>query len=62
MWEPPHGLPADAELEEKFVGIVEPVLGTQKVQELTRMIWDFEKMDAIEPLINACIRGRACKR
>jgi 2-methylcitrate dehydratase PrpD len=62
LWEPPNSLPADAELEEKFVGIVEPVLGPQKVQEITRMIWDFEKMDGIKPLINGCIRGQSFKK
>ena len=62
MWEPPHGLPADADLEEKFVGIVEPVLGIQKVQEITGMIWDFEKMNEIKPLINACIRGQSLNK
>ena len=59
MWEPPDGLPADAELEAKFVGIVEPVLGPQKVQEITRMIWDFENMDGIRPFINSCIKGQS---
>jgi 2-methylcitrate dehydratase PrpD len=62
MWEPPHGLPADAELEAKFVGIVKPVLGFQKVKEITRMIWDFEKMDGIKPLINGCIRGQSSRK
>jgi len=62
MWEPPNGLPADAELEAKFVGIVKPVLGFQKVKEITRMIWDFEKMDGIKPLINGCIRGQSFKK
>ena len=62
MWEPPNGLPTDAELEEKFIEIVEPVLGSQRVQELTRMIWDFEKMVEIKPLINACIRGQSPKK
>jgi 2-methylcitrate dehydratase PrpD len=56
IWEPPDGLPTDADLEEKFIGLVKPVLGPQKVQEITRMIWDFEKMDGIRPLINGCIR------
>jgi hypothetical protein len=62
LWEPPNGLPTDAELEEKFVGIAEPVLGPQKVQELTRMIWNFEKMDEIKSLINGCIRGQSLKK
>ena len=62
MWEPPNSLPTDAELEEKFIEIVEPVLGSQKVQELTRMIWDFEKMVEIKPLINGCIRDQSLKR
>jgi 2-methylcitrate dehydratase PrpD len=62
LWEPPHGLPADAELEAKFVGIVEPILGPQKVQEITRMIWDFEKMDGTRSLINACIRDQSPKK
>jgi len=62
MWEPPDGLPADAELEAKFVGIVEPILGSQKVQEITRMIWDFENMDGIRPFINSCIRSQSPKK
>jgi hypothetical protein len=62
LWEPPNALPADSELEEKFVGMVEPVLGPQKVQEITRIIWDFEKMDGIRPLINGCIRGQSFKK
>jgi 2-methylcitrate dehydratase PrpD len=62
MWEPPNSLPADAELDEKFVEIVEPVLGSQKVQEISRMIWDFEKMVEIKSLINACIRGQSPKK
>ena len=62
MWEPPDGLPADAELEAKFVGIVEPILGPDKVQEITRMIWDFENMDGIRPFINSCIRSQSPKK
>jgi hypothetical protein len=49
-------------LDEKFVEIVEPVLGSQKVQEISRMIWDFEKMVEIKSLINACIRGQSPKK
>ena len=62
MWEPPNSLPADAELDEKFVEIVVPVLGSQKVQEISRMIWDFEEMVEIRPLIKACIRGQSPKK
>jgi 2-methylcitrate dehydratase PrpD len=62
MWEPPNSLPTDTELEEKFIEIVEPVLGSQKVKELTRMIWDFGKMVEIKPLINACIRDQSPKK
>ncbi len=62
MWEPPNSLPTDAELDEKFVEIVEPVLGSQKVQEISRMIWDFEKKVEIRPLIKACIRGQSPKK
>ena len=62
MWEPPNSLPADAELDEKFVEIVVPVLGSQKVQEISRMIWDFEEMVEIRSLIKACIRGQSPKK
>lgn len=62
IWEPPNGLPADAELEEKFIGMVEPVLGPRKVQEITRMIWDFEKVDGIKSLIKGCIRGQSFQK
>ena len=59
MWEPSNSLPTDTELEEKFIEIVEPILGPDKVQEITRIIWDFENIDGIRPFINSCIKGQS---
>ena len=56
-WEPPHDLPADADLEEKFIGLVSPILDTNKPQMVTDMIWNLENMERIQPLITSCIRG-----
>ena len=56
MWEPPDDLPTDADLEKKFIALVEPVLDTHKTQDIARMIWNLEKMDGVKPLITSCIR------
>ena len=37
QWEPPDPLPTDAELEDKFVWLVEPVLGEAKVSSSKQM-------------------------
>ena len=58
IWEPPDDLPTDNDLEKKFVGLVGPVLGTPREQEIAKMIWKLEKMDGMMPLINGCIRDR----
>jgi 2-methylcitrate dehydratase PrpD len=58
MWEPPDDLPTDADLEKKFIALVEPVLDTHKAQEIAKMIWNLDKMDGMKPLITSCIRDR----
>ncbi|UCG14183.1 MAG: MmgE/PrpD family protein [Deltaproteobacteria bacterium] len=57
-WEPPHNLPEDADLVEKFTGLAGPVLGVHKAREIVAMIWDLEDLDGIKPLITACIKGQ----
>jgi 2-methylcitrate dehydratase PrpD len=58
MWEPPDDLPTDADLEKKFITLVEPVLDTHRAQEIARMVWDLDKMDGMKHLITSCIRDR----
>jgi hypothetical protein len=58
MWEAPDDLPTDADLEKKFIALVEPVLDTHKAQEIAKMIWNLDKMDGMKPLITSCIRDR----
>jgi len=58
MWEPPGGLPTDADLEKKFIGLVGPIVGAPRAQEIANMIWNLDKMDGMEPLITFCIRER----
>jgi 2-methylcitrate dehydratase PrpD len=58
-WEPPSTLPTDAELEEKFFWLVEPVLGSSRTETLASTIWEFEKIDDIKHFINLCVVERA---
>ncbi len=56
QWEPPDTLPTDAELEDKFVWLVEPVLGEAKTQKLLTILWNFEAVDNLEEFISSCFR------
>ena len=59
-WEPPDTLPTDAELEAKFLWLVEPLLGASRTKSLVATIWQMEKVDALKPLLSLCVveRGR----
>jgi len=56
MWEPPDTLPSDSELEEKFHWLVDPVLGQKKADPLAALIWDLDKMEDLNILINHCLK------
>ena len=56
MWEPPDSLPSDSELEEKFHWLVDPVLGQEKTDPLAALIWDFDKVEDLNILINHCLK------
>jgi 2-methylcitrate dehydratase PrpD len=55
-WEPPDTLPTDAELEDKFVWLVEPVLGETKTRQLLSTVWNFEAIDNLGEFISNCIK------
>ena len=56
QWEPPDTLPTDAELEDKFVWLVKPVLGEARTQQLLTTIWNFQAIDNLGEFISACIK------
>lgn len=56
MWEPPDALPSDLELEEKFHWLVDPVLGQEKTNSLAALIWDLDKTEDLNILINHCLK------
>jgi len=53
-WEPPDTLPTDEELEDKFHGLVSPVLGEARCEELERVIWNFDQKHCADVLIHLC--------
>lgn len=56
MWEPPDTLPSDSELEEKFHWLVDPVLGQEKTDSLAALIWELDKIEDLNILINHCLK------
>ncbi len=56
QWEPPDTLPTDAELEDKFVWLVEPVLGEDRTRQLLTTVWNFESIDNLGEFISSCIK------
>ncbi|MBE7549520.1 MAG: MmgE/PrpD family protein [Anaerolineales bacterium] len=55
LWEPPDSLPSDAELEQKFRWLVEPVLGQERAGELVDLIWRFEQVHEARDLIELAV-------
>ncbi|HXV44836.1 MAG TPA: hypothetical protein VEC96_17365, partial [Anaerolineae bacterium] len=55
IWEPPDTLPTDAELEQKFCWLVEPVVGAGRTAALAEMIWQFDEVDEACDLIKLCV-------
>jgi len=54
LWEPPDTLPTDEELETKFHGLVSPILGESRCNELERVIWNFDQNHSAHVLIHLC--------
>ncbi len=54
-WEPPDTLPADSELEEKFLWLVGPVIGEGKAQDLMERIWSADRWRTIDPIFDGCL-------
>ncbi len=56
-WEPPDNLPSDSEIEEKFHGLVDPILGVQQTHQLCSLIWNLDNCHNIQELIGLCVKG-----
>lgn len=55
IWEPPDTLPSDAELEQKFRWLVEPVLGQERAGELVDLIREFDQVHEVRDLIELTV-------
>jgi 2-methylcitrate dehydratase PrpD len=55
LWEPPDTLPSDAELEQKFRWLIEPVLGKAQAGELVDLVWRFEQVNEVRDLIGLAV-------
>jgi 2-methylcitrate dehydratase PrpD len=53
-WEPPHTLPTDSELENKFRWLVSPVIGDTAAGKLMALVWHLEDLEQISDLIVLC--------
>ena len=42
-----------ARLTEKFLGLVAPVLGDARAQDLAQRLWHVDAIDAVAPLVEA---------
>jgi len=56
-WEPPASLPTDAELENKFQHLVDPILGEAKRRRLIDLAWNLEQVSSVKDIIEVCRKG-----
>ena len=54
LWEWPDSPPSDADLERKFISLVDPILGA-RAAELVDMIWGFEQLADARRVIQLCV-------
>jgi 2-methylcitrate dehydratase len=54
LWEPPHTLPTDEELEQKFHWLTDPVVGKMNAETLVGLIWTADRWSSIDPIIRGC--------
>ena len=55
LWEPPDTLPADSEVERKFLCLTGPILGFERSEKLAREIWAADQWTTIDPIIYGCL-------
>jgi 2-methylcitrate dehydratase PrpD len=48
----------NADLEAKFHGLVDPVLGRERAQRVLGLCWDLERLDGVAAIANAAALGR----
>jgi len=54
LWEPPHTLPSDGDLEAKFLWLTGPIIGKLKANHLIEKIWSADQWTSIDPIITGC--------
>ncbi len=54
-WDLHSTLPTDLELTNKFLWLTSPVLGKILAKSLANLIWNFDKEDTLDKMINLCI-------
>ena len=54
LWEPPHTLPSDGDLEAKFLWLTGPIIGKLKTNDLIEKIWSADQWTSIDPIITGC--------
>ncbi|MEE4114271.1 MAG: MmgE/PrpD family protein [Desulfobacteraceae bacterium] len=54
IWEPPHMLPSDSDLEAKFLWLTGPIIGKLKANHMKEAIWSADQWASIDPIINGC--------
>ena len=54
LWEPPDTLPADNELEAKFLWLTGPIIGRLRASDLIKKIRSADQWTSIDPIITGC--------
>ncbi|MCP4670949.1 MAG: MmgE/PrpD family protein, partial [Desulfobacula sp.] len=55
-WDIHSTLPTNKELENKFLWLTTPVLGETRAASLVKLIWNFDKEDTLDTLIDQCTK------
>ena len=55
-WDVHSTLPTNQELENKFLWLATPVLDKTKAKALVNLIWNFDKEDKLDTLVNLCTK------
>ncbi len=53
-WDPHSTLPTDLELTNKFLWLVSPGIGKTKAESLVSLIWNFDREETLDELIDLC--------
>ncbi|MCP4020489.1 MAG: MmgE/PrpD family protein [Desulfobacteraceae bacterium] len=57
-WDPHTTFPSDSELQDKFLWLTTPILGTINSERLAKLIWDFNQEPNLDKLIELCIKKK----